>query len=98
MAESNKSDFAKKVEDFAKSIAPDILGKPRGIILAALDETADGGCGIMISSIGSPLLQSIAVGHLIVNPNTSEIMRTGIMGAGFIKGKMEEKSTKPTNE
>lgn len=96
MAEKFKSDFSKKVENFARSLEPDIKGKERAIIIVSVDAD-ERGCNTQLALIGNSDNLSVGMSQLIANPEYSEIVARGLMGAAYLQSRQKE-NTDTTND
>lgn len=93
MAEHLKSDFSKKVEDFARSLEPDITGKERAIIIVSVDIDEQGGSGTQMALLGKSDNLGVAIAQLIANPDASEIVAKGLMGAAYLQSRQKDNAS-----
>ncbi len=97
MAEKFKSDFSKKVEAFARSLEPDIKGKERAIIIVSVDADEQSGCGTQIAILGSSDNLAVAMAQLIANPENSEIVARGLIGASYLQSRSNDNNESTTD-
>lgn len=97
MAEHQKSDFSKKVEDFARSLEPDIKGKERAIIIVSVDIDEHGGSGTQMAILGKSDNLEVAMAQLIANPDASEIVAKGLMDAAYLQSRREDGTDSTTD-
>lgn len=79
-----KSDFNRKIEEFAQSIIPEVNNQDRGLIIVAVDATHDDGIGISSVVMGTPEYIAYAIAKFATDPNTAPHFIEGLQMASHL--------------